>query len=426
MKYSNLFSKTSKNIPSDEVSKNAQLLIKAGYVDKTMAGVYAMLPLGLRTLNNIENIIRQKMNEIGGQEILMNCLHPKSNWENTGRWDTVDVLFKLKSQTENEYALAPTHEEQISPIIKSFVNSYKDLPDYNPLSQTFPLSVYQIQTKFRDELRSKAGLMRGREFRMKDLYDFHKNIESQKAYFELITQKYMEIFEELGLGSRTYYVDASGGSFSDKFSREFQTICEAGEDEITFSPSTRFAANVEVKDEALQKYGQVPIDLQTAKSVEVGNIFDLCDTWTKAFDITYIDENNQKQYPTMGCHGIGSTRCMGVIAEIYNDDGGLIWPESVAPFKYHLITNINPKDDESWSQKIMKIARKIYLGELEEFGAEQVFWDDRENTSLGQKFGDAQLMGMPYQLVLTKRSLESGGVELVNRKTAEKKIISIS
>jgi prolyl-tRNA synthetase len=427
MLYSKLFTKTTKDIPSDETSKNAQLLIRAGFIHKTMAGVYSYLPLGLRVLNNIENIVRKYIVSIGGQEITMNSLHSKSWWDQTGRWDSVDVLFKVPSQTKTEYALAPTHEEQISPIMKQYISSYKDLPVFDLDNGVYPLAVYQVQTKFRDELRAKAGLMRGREFRMKDLYDFHRTKEAQDAYFQLMTYTYLNIYEEMGL--KAYAVDASGGDFSDKFSREFQVVCEAGEDVIKYSESTGYACNTEVYDEVRLTKDDLPNDLKEAKSAEVGNIFDLGQKWVKAFDITYTDEQNQKQYPWMGCHGIGTSRCMGVIAEIYSDEKGLKWPENVAPFTFQMITNINQKDGEEMNARILKLAKQIYDGECEAeelFNAnpETVLWDER-TASFGEKMSDAELIGCPWHIIITKRSLEQGGVELKNRANGESRVIEM-
>jgi prolyl-tRNA synthetase len=428
MLYTQLFTKTTKDIPSDETSKNAQLLIRAGFIHKAMAGVYSYLPLGLRVLNNIENIVRNNMNSIGGQEVLMNSLHSKSWWDQTGRWDSVDVLFKVPSQTKTEYALAPTHEEQISPIMKQYISSYKDIPQFDEENCVYPLAIFQIQTKFRDELRAKAGLMRGREFRMKDLYDFHRTKEAQEAYFELMTQTYLDIYDEMGL--KAYAVDASGGDFSDKFSREFQVVCDAGEDVIKYSESTGYACNTEVYDEVRLTKMDLPNDLKEAKSAEVGNIFDLGQKWVKAFDISYTDEQNQKQYPWMGCHGIGTSRCMGVIAEIYSDEKGLKWPENVAPFMFQMITAINQKDGEEINSQIVKLAQEIYDGECEAdalFSAnpETVLWDDRTSAGFGEKMSDAELIGCPWIIVISKRSLESGGVELKNRHTGEMKIVEV-
>lgn len=420
MRLSKSFFKTTKTLPAEETSLNAQLLIKAGFVHKTMAGVYAYLPLGLRVLEKIETTVRTRLNRIGAQEVLLNSLHPKQWWAQTGRWDEVDVLFKLKSQTEQEYGLAPTHEEQISPLMSQFITSYKDLPEYNPDTGQFPLAVYQIQTKFRDELRSKAGLMRGREFRMKDLYDFHRTKESQAAYFETMTKTYLQIFEEMGL--EAYAVDASGGDFSDKFSREFQVVCAAGEDAIKFSPTTGFASNEEVYAEAVAKLETVPADIQTAKSAEVGNIFDLGDKWTKAFGITYQGEDNQPHHPTMGCHGIGTSRCLGVIAENYNDEAGLKWPVNVAPYRYHLVTHTSSKNQAEAAQ-ILELAARIYAGEVSLNGHDlptgEILWDDREGVGMGQKLKDADLIGCPYQLILSPRTLADAQLEWKVRGTGE-------
>ena len=422
MRLSQSFTKTTKDISAEETSLNAQLLIKAGFVHKTMAGVYAYLPLGLRVLEKVEGIVRKHMNSIGGQELLLNSLHPKQWWDTTNRWDEVDVLFKLNSQTDQQYGLAPTHEEQISPLISQYITSYKDLPGYDPETEQYPLAVYQIQTKFRDELRSKAGLMRGREFRMKDLYDFHRTKESQEAYFEKMTEVYLDIYREMGL--QAYAVDASGGDFSDKFSREFQVVCAAGEDVIKFSESTGFASNEEVYPEAVAKLDEVPHDIQTAKSAEVGNIFDLGDKWTRAFNITYQGEDNQAHYPTMGCHGIGTSRCIGVIAENHNDEAGLKWPEHVAPYRYHLVTHTNPKNPEE-SEAIMDFAARLYAGEvaLGEHApqAGDILWDDRGSIGMGAKLKDADLIGCPHQLILSPRTLQDQEIEYKSRATGVSK-----
>jgi prolyl-tRNA synthetase len=421
MKMSTNFAKTSRNIPSDETSNNAQLLIKAGYIHKTMAGVYSYLPLGLRMINKIENIVRKHLNNIGGQEILMNSLHPKDWWVKTDRWDAdkVDVLFRLKSQTNSEYALACSHEEQVTPIIQSFIKSYKDLPQYNSTTNTYPLSVYQIQTKFRDELRSKSGIMRGREFRMKDMYDFHISQESANTYYELVKSTYLKIYEEMGL--KAYAVHASGGMFTSNDSHEFQVICEAGEDEIYYNEN--YAINAEIK-ETLEKQGEkIPTDLKIDKSAEVGNIFKLGDKYTKAFNVKVADKNNSQITPIMNCHGIGTSRCMGVIAEIYNDEKGLKLPQSVAPFKVHLVSCINKKDDENMKNKIYELSQKIYsgnvnIGELA-IEADDVLWDDREDIGMGEKLRDADLIGSPYQIIISSRSIDeyasNGGYEMRKR-----------
>ena len=422
MKLSQNFTRTTKDIPSDEVSRNAQLLIRAGFIHKSMAGVYSYLPLGLRVINKIENIVRNNLNQIGGQEVLMNSLHPKEWWLKTDRWDAdkVDVLFRLQSQTKSEYALACSHEEQVTPIAKDYIKSFKDLPIYTPAiidsdspTQTiYPLSIYQIQTKFRDELRSKSGIMRGREFRMKDMYDFHQNQESADGYYELVKAKYLEIYKELGL--KAYAVHATGGMFTDNDSHEFQVLCDAGED-IIFYDDTGYAVNEEIKT-AKEKEGDTGFgSLMSGKSAEVGNIFKLGDKYTQAFDLKYTDTDNTQKYPIMNCHGIGTSRCMGVIAEIHSDQKGLKWPISVAPYQVHLITHLGK--DEEINRQILAEAEAIYsgigkqVGEVKIFSGE-VLWDDRLGISLGSKFADAELIGCPTQIVITERTIKAGVPEV--------------
>jgi prolyl-tRNA synthetase len=446
MKYSQLFTKTSKNFPADETSKNAQLLIKAGFIHKSMAGVYSYLPLGLRVINKIENIVRKNLNQIGGQEILMNALHPKEWWLKTDRWDAekVDVLFRLQSQTKSEYALACSHEEQVTPICKDFINSYQDLPDYTFNSETgesqFPLSVYQVQTKFRDELRSKSGMMRGREFRMKDMYAFHTSEESVDSYYNLAKETYLKIYQEIGL--KAYAVHATGGMFTDNDSHEFQVVCQAGEDVIFYNDSG-YAINEDIKSELEGRGESIPSDLQSAKSAEVGNIFKLGDKYSKAFDLKYTSKTNESKPVLMTCYGIGTSRCMGVIAEEYSDENGLKWPKSVSPFDLHIVTHYSLKDETETIKKIKEIAELFYNGTIRIMESKGViklldlnnrshvqdyvlsdlitnkpeaFWDDRTGkVGFGEKLKDADLMGMPYQVIITRRTLENSEVEIKRR-----------
>ncbi|MBC7405868.1 MAG: prolyl-tRNA synthetase [Candidatus Parcubacteria bacterium] len=422
MKLSRNFTRTTKDIPSDEVSKNAQLLIKAGFIHKTMAGVYSYLPLGLRVINKIENIIRENLDQIGGQEVLMNSLHPKEWWLKTDRWDAdkVDVLFRLQSQTKSEYALACSHEEQVTPIAKDYIKSFKDLPLYTPetmsdeilTNSTYPLAIYQIQTKFRDELRSKSGIMRGREFRMKDMYDFHQNQESADSYYEVVKQKYFEIYQDLGL--KAYSVHATGGMFTDNDSHEFQVVCDAGEDVIYYN-NQGYAINEDIREDLIKRGEQIPEGLTKAKSAEVGNIFKLGDKYTQAFDLKFTDTDNTQKYPIMNCHGIGTSRCMGVIAELHSDEKGLKWPLNVAPYQVHLITHLGK--DEEINRKILAEAEAIYSGIGKQVGdvkiyAGEVLWDDRDKLSLGVKFADADLIGCPVQIVITERTIASGEPEV--------------
>jgi prolyl-tRNA synthetase len=612
MKLSQNFTKTTRETLADETSKNAQLLIRAGYVHKAMPGVYAYLPLGLRMLNKIENIVRKNMNSVGGQEILMNSLHPKEWWLKANRWDNVDILFKLNSQTKNEYALACSHEEQVVPIASSYIQSYKDLPEYNSKDENGakPLCVYQIQTKFRDEIRAKSGLLRGREFRMKDMYDFHSTKESQDAYYELVKATYYKVYEEMGL--KSYATTASGGIFTTNISHEFQVECEAGEDwiykdkisgevfneemapciapkvdlrseekkekqdhllegivgvdalcrelgientrttktifyqnqkgqlvaavvrgdrnvneaklrnvtkqmltlateenimkqtgskigyagvinldskvEIFYDTSCEFLHNFETGTNKtgyhttnvcfsrdIQKPDQFfdisevqegdknPVtngEYEKLRTAEVGNIFKLDNKYTKAFGTTYLDKDGKPQTPLMNCHGIGTSRCMAIIAELYSDEKGLKLPAQVAPFEIHLVTHINPKDEVETNERIIVIANKIYDGEIKlvktrsgrsklldttdinqvlEFAKEdstfsinnlgsdsEILWDDRSGKiSIGEKLKDADLIGCPTQIVISKRSLENGGVEIIDRASGDSVMMRI-
>ena len=331
MRLSKLFTKTSKTVPADEVAKNARLLIQAGYVHKEMAGVYSYLPLGLRVLNNISNIIREEMNAIGGQEILMPALQLKERYELTGRWDdkVVDDWFKTKLVNGTELGLGFTHEENLSPIVKSFVTSYKDLP----------LAPYQIQTKFRNELRSKSGLMRGREFLMKDMYSYAISQKQHEEFYAQAQAAYIRVYDRLGIGDRTFLTSASGGSFS-KYSHEFQTLSDAGEDTIYLDRNKRLAISKEVfTDEAIDDLGLKREDLEEARAIEVGNIFSLGTKFSKPFDLRLTDENGHEVTLVMGCYGIGVSRLVGTIAELMADEHGLVWPEAIAPFRVFLAHN---------------------------------------------------------------------------------------
>ena len=399
MKQSELFTKTQKNFPKDEVSINARLLVRGGFVDKLMAGVYTMLPLGLRVMKKIENIIREEMNAIGGQEFEMPALHPKENWEKTGRWSAMDDLYKVKDASGREFALGPTHEEVIAPLMKKFASSYKDLP----------FSAYQFQTKFRMELRVKSGLLRGREFLMKDLYSFHLSEEDLDEYYEKAKAAYWKIFERAGIKEKTYLTFASGGTFS-KYSHEFQTLSEAGEDIIYICKKCRNAINKEIK----HKTPTCPVcggkRFREEKAIEVGNIFKLKDKFSKPFDLSVADEKGKKTTVIMGCYGIGLPRLMGTIVEVHHDKKGIIWPKSVAPFKVHLISLGKNKE-----------AEKIYQGLVK--NNIEVLLDDRD-ASPGEKFADADLIGIPWRAVVSEKSLKSGGVEVKKRDEKKENIVS--
>jgi prolyl-tRNA synthetase len=404
MRQSQLFTKTKKEAPKDEVSANAQLLIRAGFVDKLAAGVYSFLPVGLRVMKKIENIIREEINAIGGQEIFMPSLQPKSHWEATGRWGTMDDLYKVKDTSGKEFALGPTHEEIIVPLAKKYIQSYKDIPFY----------AYQFQNKFRMELRAKSGLLRGREFLMKDLYSFHLDEKDLDEYYEKAKKTYFQIFEKLGLGGKTYLTFASGGSFS-KYSHEFQTVSPAGEDTISICNKCKVAINKEIKSEtpACPECGGK--DFREEKAIEVGNIFKIKTKFTEPFNLTVKDEKGEDKLITMGCYGIGLNRLMGTIAELYHDEKGIIWPEDAAPFQVHLLVLGSEPAVHREAEKIYNLLQKNNT---------EVLYDDRE-ASAGEKFADADLIGIPYRVVVSEKSLKAGGVEVKKRNENEPKLVNI-
>lgn len=414
MRQSQLYTKTRKEAPSDEVSKNAILLTRAGFIHKEMAGVYTFLPLGLRVLTKIENIIRRHMDKIGN-ELVMSSLAPRENWEKTGRLESVDVLMKTapankhsEEKSTNSYILNPTHEELITPIASEYARSYKDLP----------CAFYQIQTKFRNEARAKSGLLRGREFRMKDLYSFHRNEADLKQYYEKAKGAYMDVYREVGLADDTFITLAGGGDFTKEFSHEFQTVVEAGEDVIYLDRKNNIAYNKEVVTEENATRLGVDFDsLEQVKACEVGNIFPLGTKFTKAFDYTYTDEEGKQQEVHMGCYGIGPSRLMGVIAEKFGDDKGLVWPASVAPFSMHLILISKDKDSEA-----SKVAEDIYKKLTAEHV--EVLFDDRQEQA-GSKFADSDLMGIPMRVVVSDKSLEKGGVEIKERTSDTSEIVTV-
>lgn len=395
MRVSQLFTKTSKTTPAGEEAKNAQLLIQAGFVSKEMAGVYAFLPLGKRVLDNIVQIIREEMDAVGGNEISMTALQNPETWKASGRWDdeVMDVWFKTKLANGREFGLAPTHEEPLTKLMKNFISSYKDLPAYP----------YQFQTKFRAELRSKSGLMRGREFLMKDLYSFSADETQHEEFYEKMTAAYLRVFDRLGLGAFTYKTFASGGSFA-KYSHEFQTISPVGEDTIYISDEKGIAINEEVFDDEVLSLLDISRDeVRTEKAVEVGNIFTLGYKYSEALDLKYTDKDGIEKLVFMGSYGIGPSRLMGLIAEHFADDKGLVWPENIAPFKVYLV---------QIGEKSVEKADEIYA-QLQAAGIE-VLYDDRSERP-GKKFADAELMGIPYRLTVSDRLLEEGKFEFVSR-----------
>lgn len=401
MRISELFTKTSKNVPADEVSKNARLLIQAGFIYKEMAGVYTYLPLGKLVLDKIIQIIREEMNAVGGQEMSLTALQQKDSWVASGRWsdEVMDIWFKTKLANGSEAGLAPTHEEPLTKIMKNFIHSYKDLPAYP----------YQFQIKFRNELRSKSGLMRGREFWMKDLYNFSRNRDEHEKFYETMIQAYEKVFARLGIGDITYKTFASGGSFS-KYSHEFQTVSKVGEDKIYVHEAKKIAINQEVySDEVLADLGIDKSELVEKTGVEVGNIFTLGTRFSDVLGLKYTDEDGESKPVFMGSYGMGPSRIMGLLAEHFADDKGLVWPESVTPFKVYLV--------RIGDEAAVKNADELYK-ELTDQGIE-VLYDDRD-VYPGQKFADSELMGIPYRVTISDRTLASNEYELVMRTDGQK------
>ena len=395
MKQSKLFGQTTKEIPKDEMSINAQLLIRGGFVDKSMAGVYTYLPLGKRVLTKIENIIREEMDAIGGQEILMPALQNKKDWQTTGRWD-VDVMMKVKTFFDKEYGLGWTHEEVVTPLAKKYIKSYKD----------FPFSVYQIQTKFRSEKRAKSGILRGREFSMKDLYSFHTSEKDLDKFYDIAKEAYFKIFDKVNIKNKTYLTYASGGDFS-KYSHEFQTLTSAGEDIIYICDKCNVAVNKEIIDEVKNccpKCGNK--NLKEEKAIETGNIFKLKTKFTEAFNFKFLDENSKENLVLMGCYGMGSSRLLGTIVELFNDQDGIIWPKSVAPYQVHLVHLGNKTE-------VIKEAEKIYSTLQKE--KIEVLYDDRDESA-GVKFKDSDLIGIPMRIVVSEKTMAKNSVEIKRRR----------
>jgi prolyl-tRNA synthetase len=404
-----LFTKTRKDAPKDEVSKNADLLIRAGYIHKEMAGVYSYLPLGLRVMNKIVGIIREEMNAIGGQELSLTALQDKNLWEKTNRWsdEVLDVWFKTTLKNGTEVGLGTTHEEELTNLMKDFIHSYRDLPIY----------AYQFQTKFRNETRAKSGIMRCREFLMKDLYSFCRDDKEHAVFYEKAKQAYVNIYNRIGIGDITYITFSSGGTFS-KYSHEFQTLTEAGEDSIFVDEKKKMAVNKEVlNDEVLNDLELKRENLVEKKAVEVGNIFSLGSKFSDALDLTYSDEKGNKQKVIMGCYGIGPGRVMGTVAEVLSDDKGLVWPESISPFAIHLIS-IEDKEG-----KVLTSANELYNRLIA--SNIEVLYDNRD-VRAGEKFADSDLMGISIRVIISEKTLKEDSVEIKHRSSGVIEMLKIT
>lgn len=407
MRVTQLFTKTKKEAPSDEQAKNAQLLIRAGYIYKVMAGAYAYTPLGLKVLENIKQIVREEMDAVTGQELIMTSLQRRETWETTGRWsdEVVDVWFKTKLKDDTEVGLAWSHEEIIVEMMKQYIESYKDLP----------ANVYQFQTKMRNELRAKSGIMRGREFVMKDMYSCSTDEKQHDAFYQETIEAYKRVYERLGIGKDTYVTFASGGAFT-KFSHEFQTVCEAGEDVIYLHRGKNIAVNEEVMDDDnLTSLGIKREELEKVKSAEVGNIFNFGTQKSEEMDFSFTNEQGEKQYVYLGSYGIGITRVMGVLVEKLGDEKGLVWPVNIAPFKVYLV---RLGEDDTVKQAADNLYENLQTSGI------TVLYDDRD-TRAGEKFADADLLGMPYRVVVSNKTIEQGKIEMKARLEADSTLITI-
>ncbi len=407
MRQSGLFGKTLREDPKDEISANARLLERGGFVYKTMAGAYDYLPLGYRVLSNVNTIIRREINAIGGQELLLTSLQPKERWARSGRWETLgEIMYQFKDHSGREVGLAATHEEALAEIATRSIFSYKDLP----------LFVYQIQTKFRDEPRAKSGLIRGREFLMKDLYSFHRGERDLDRFYAKADRAYQNIFKRLGLSF--FVTEASGGTFTREFTHEYQVLSDAGEDHILYCKRCRYAQNQEITTMRIgtkcPKCGRG--EIEAGKSIEVGNIFKLGTKFSSAFGLHYADEHGVKKPVVMGSYGIGPGRLMATIAEASHDERGIIWPDTAAPFCAHLI------EVKSAKPNIKSAAEKLYKKLLAR-GVE-VLYDERDDKSAGEKFADADLIGIPWRIVVSERSLHKKGVEVKRRSEFKARVVS--
>lgn len=410
MRQSKLFTKTRKEAPKDEISKNASLLIRAGFIYKEMAGVYSYLPLGLKVLKNIENIVRKEMNDIGGQEILMTSLQDPEKWKKSDRWDDekVDNWFKSELAGGQEVGIANTHEEPLVEILKNHLHSYSDLPSY----------IYQFQNKFRNEKRAKSGILRGREFIMKDLYSFSRTEEEFKEFYEKCAEAYKRIFDKAGIGHLTYRTVASGGSFTQGFTDEFQTVTSAGEDIIFVDEKKQLAINKEVySDKGISDAGLNKKDLVEKKAIEVGNIFPLGTKYSEALGLYFTDEKGEKKPVIMGSYGIGLGRLMGTIAEVLSDENGLVWPASVSPFSVHIV---RIDDEKETVEKADSLYKKLLDSNV------LTLYDDRKGLRGGEKFADSDLMGMPFRVVVSKKNADLEDLEVKERKTGKTENINFN
>jgi prolyl-tRNA synthetase len=404
MLWSKFFIPTIKETPIGTEAVSHQLSLRAGIVHMLSAGVYCYLPLGLRVLKRVEDIIRQEMNNAGAHELFLSCLQPIELWQKTGRDKTLaEVMIRFKDKKGKEMCLGPTHEEVITEVTRSYVQSYRQLP----------VTLYQIQTKFRDELRTRFGIVRACEFIMKDAYSFDRDKEGLKKSYKLMYDAYNNIFKRCGLN--TVIVEADSGAMGGDLSHEFLIMAPIGEDFVAQCSSCGFAQGAK---EDFQEGAKCPqcsqATMQKKVAIELGHIFQLGTKYTDALEGLYLDEDGKRKPMVMGCYGIGVSRMIAAIIEANSDANGIIWPKEVAPFDVEILP-LQGNDPES-----MKLARDYY-DELRKEGFE-VLLDDRDESA-GRKFNDADLIGIPWKIIIGKRKLAEGAVELKSRKTGEVKVV---
>lgn len=405
MLYSKLFGKTVKTYPKDEIATNAKLLLKAGFIDKLMAGSYTLLPLGRLVELKIEEIIREEMNATGAEEVLMPLLHPKTIWNETGRWESAkEVMYQFKKD-DKEYGLSFTHEEIVMDLIRKHLSARKDLP----------IMIYHFSTKFRNEPRAKSGLLRGREFLMKDLYSAHEDKEDMMKYYKKVKDAYLKTFTRLNLDAKL--VEAGGGVFTKEHTHEFQVLSEGGEDTIYYCNTCDLAQNKEIfngkeNDSCPKcKKGKMVV----GKAIEVGNIFPLGTHYAEKMNVFITDSNGNKKPVWLASYGIGVTRVIAAIVEVFHDDKGIIWPKQVTPFDVHLIgLDLKDKTVSSKVRQVYDVLQKTNI---------DVLFDDREDATAGEKFSDADLIGIPVRLVVSKRTGEK--IEYKKRSEKETQLLTL-
>ncbi len=404
MRYSQAMIVTRRDVPADAETISHQLMMRAGFIRKLSSGIYSYLPLCLRTLRKIEQIIREEMNAAGAQELLMPIVQPASLWKETDRWGLYGKeLLRLKDRKDNDFCLGPTHEEVITDLVRNHIKSYRQLP----------VSLFQIQTKFRDEIRPRFGLMRGREFIMKDAYSFDVNEEAAHATYHKMYEAYQKIFSRCGLDFRP--VEAASGNIGGILSHEFHVLAASGEDEIFSCPQCDYAASAEKVPDS-KHCPKCEVALQSYRGIEVGHVFYLGDKYSKAMKAIFLDDKGKEQHVVMGCYGIGVGRTAAAAIEQNHDDAGIIWPQSIAPCEVALLS-LKVEDAE-----VAKISEQLYQS-LQSRGVD-IIWDDRQESP-GVKFKDADLIGIPFQIIVGARGLDKGEVEIKNRQTGERDYIAL-